>query len=247
MQEIRIAICDDSSDDLSNLINILHADASILLTTYTDPASFLKEWQPNKFDLVLLDVIMPGTSGLDIAREIRKSDDDTIICFISSSAEYAVDGYEVNAIRYLLKPPTPQKVKAVLDLARRKLKEKSKTTISIVSNREKIQLNTDDILYIEVQNRVCVFHTIHGIYTTYSKIDSFEAILPSPPFCRCHRSFIVNFEYVSDMQEDFILTDGSKVYIRKTNRNDITLAYHKHIMTGARSDIGQADEGDWHG
>ena len=106
-----IALCDDNQTELSRLISILEEyrskrDSSMTYEIFRSAAELLEAMPGHHFNLVFLDILMPGITGMDAAREIRHSNSTIPIIFLTSSREYAVESYRVNAADYILKPPS---------------------------------------------------------------------------------------------------------------------------------------------
>ena len=117
---MRIAICDDNIKELNNLSKLLSdyrekTKAGFTFVTYTDGVALLEDVRKGGFDILLLDVMMPLISGLEIAHEVREFDENIRIAFLTSSTEFAVESYSVEAFAYLLKPATADSLFPILD------------------------------------------------------------------------------------------------------------------------------------
>ena len=127
---ITIVICDDSSLVTRQITEYLHAymqtiPTSLQLYSFSDGHSLISSFQKgNDFDICFLDILMPGFSGMETAREIRHFNTHTRIIFLTSSPEYALESYEVRAYDYILKPVTPERMNRLMNEVLKEIKRK---------------------------------------------------------------------------------------------------------------------------
>lgn len=171
---------------------------------------------PESFDILFLDILMNGLSGMQTAQMFRKKTYDRILIFVSSSREYVFEAYDVEAFQYLLKPVDDRKLKTVLQKA--VLKTESRLQEFIIANRErqKKKLFLDDIYYFEIKGRMIDVHGTEGIFTYYERIKDLEDKLRDRGFFRCHKSYLINLKYVEGYnRQEVILDNGEKVILAK--------------------------------
>ena len=163
------------------------------------------------YDILLLDVLMPGMDGLMAAHEIRGFDTEIKIIFLSSSPEFAVESYAVNAHYYLLKPVRADKIFPILDrifLDKARIDE----ALSIVQPSGLIRLPLGRVEFLEVYRKKLMFHfddgSIKEIRGTISEFE--EKLLCRDNFLKVHRSYIVNMEYINNLNQRNITTYGGK-------------------------------------
>ncbi|MFZ4523629.1 MAG: LytR/AlgR family response regulator transcription factor [Bacteroidales bacterium] len=173
-----------------------------------------------KIKLIFIDINMPDLSGLEFVRSLA---DKPYIVFTTAYSEYAVEGFQVDATDYLLKPITyssflkaANKVKNLIDLTANSQKESIKATVSqlfVKSEYKLIRIELDDIKYIESQHEYIKIHLINGTpVITQLSMKAIEEQLPSDRFMRVHRSFIVSLKRISVIERNRIVFDG-KVHI----------------------------------
>lgn len=150
------------------------------------------------YDLIILDIQMDNMSGIELAKRIRKTDKDVTIAFVSGMADYVFEGYEVQAIRYILKPVNEEKVFELLDFVLDNTTKASRYLIVSVSGENK-RINYDDILYVESMGHYVVFHLDDREYDYKYNISDLCLELPESDFIRTHRSYIVNLKYVESI------------------------------------------------
>ena len=162
-------------------------------------------------DIILLDIIMPLLNGMDVAREIRESDRNTKIVFLTSSSEFAIESYDVKASGYILKPVSYEKLCAVLNDCVESVNEKPDSiTIRTASGYQNIYLH--QIECVEAQNKKVVFTLGNGsIHEAYGTLSSFEKILDCEKgFFKCHRSYLVYLPNVDHFSMTEIITKSGR-------------------------------------
>lgn len=229
---IHIAICDDSKQERQILAALfkryqeLHA-TPLQIHIFQNGFSLLDAIdQGKRFDITILDILMPGENGIEIARNIRASGTDTEIIFLTSSPEYAVDSYEVKAQNYLLKPVTEEKFFASIDSILAELDEKDTASFIIYTTEKQYsRIRVSSLVYGEVTHRTITLHladqTIISAVMTFTE---FQDILKAyPDFIYPHRSYAVNMHYIQYVtKSDIILTDGQKIPLSRNNYTKIS-------------------------
>ena len=245
---MNIVICEDNKHDMSHLYNCVDRffkenNCTVKITTYDNGDSLLGGYciqESNNVKIAFMDIYMPGTLGVDVARKIRETDKETAIVFTTSSRDHALDGYEVDALQYLLKPIEYVQVKNVLAKCM-SMFAKHLRYIELTSNRLTIRVLLKDILFVEIYNHTCIIHTVHEKIKNYHPLDEIEQMISvesggSSSFLRTHRSYLVNMRYIDDMDEnDFVLTNGAAVPIRRKDKTAIKQIYMDYIFTQARN------------
>lgn len=240
---IHIAICDDSKQERQILAALfkryqeLHA-TPLQIHIFQNGFSLLDAIdQGKRFDITILDILMPGENGIEIARNIRASGTDTEIIFLTSSPEYAVDSYEVKAQNYLLKPVTEEKFFASIDSILAELDEKDTASFIIYTTEKQYsRIRVSSLVYGEVTHRTITLHladqTIISAIMTFTE---FQDILKAyPDFIYPHRSYAVNMNYIQYVtKSDIILTDGQKIPLSRNNYTKISEQFLNFAYTNS--------------
>jgi len=237
---MKIAICEDKASDsaklcayISNYCEQHCYDGQIVI--FETGEALLDAFSSGAFDLIFLDIIMPGISGMDAARKIRETDRDCSLVFITVSEDYALDGFLVNAKGYVVKPLKQDVMGSVMHTLRRDFESNSRL-IEIPLSGESIMISISDLLYAEVYDKKAIFHMKRGKLTARLPLDELEARLGGIPFLRCHRSYIINMNYVDDMRDnDFLMRNGDIVPMRINGRKEVRMAMAKFT---AKSPLG---------
>ena len=245
---MNIVICEDNKYDMSHLYNCVDRffkenNCAVKIETYDSGDSLLGgcRLQQNKdIKIAFMDIYMPGTLGVDVAKKIRETDNETAIVFTTSSRDHALDGYEVDALQYLLKPIEYVQVKNVLTKCMSMFAEQMRY-IELTSNRLTTRVLLKDILFVEIFNHTCIIHTVHEKIKNYHPLDEIEQMISaktggSSSFLRTHRSYLLNMRYIDDMNDnDFVLTNGASVPIRRKDKTAIKQVYMDYLFTQARN------------
>lgn len=226
-----IAIIEDSGQELSLLERYLQTYLSNrqvyrVIDTYTSGDAFLENWPSKPYDLIFLDILMDGISGIEVARKIRETDSECLLIFISSSKEYALQGFEVRAFDYLLKPLSEERFQKTMDLCRNEL-AKHIRYIEVKESRTLVKIPLGEIIYTDYYNHYIQIHTSTRLIRSYQQFDVFSPLLLCyPQFLCCYRNCIVNMDHVASVDKhDFIMENGERVPITRGNRNAIYQQY----------------------
>jgi len=232
---VRIGICDDSAEDIRQLSEKLHGyDISFEISTYTDGESLLEDCMEQKiiFDIIFLDIYMPGLNGIQTASRIRIEMKDVIIVFASSSNEYYPEAFDVFAFSYLLKPTNQTKLYRVLDQAVADIAKDRRRHISFSYKGTSYRLACRSVMYIESSNKIINFYMADKtVLQCYAKLDDILKQLPEDSFIRCHQSYIVNIFYVNEMTEShFRIDPESVISISKKYQKESKDKYFKYLF-----------------
>ena len=211
-----IAVCDDQIEELEVLTNLLHIwqeehKTTLRYQTFRNATELLDAAGKERFTLYLLDVMMPGTSGMAAAREIRGFDDVAEIVFLTSSPGFAYESYGVRAMDYLLKPIRAEMLFPILD--RVSLREqKPQEGLTLKTGATLIRIPFSQLAYVEVIGKRLYFNLADGsVREVFGSLSDYEPLLLSrPEFMRTHRSYIVNMLQVSELSPGGVRTFSGK-------------------------------------
>lgn len=227
-----LAICDDSKSDAEYIRQLCleyKKETDISVSVFLHGSALISEHSKSAFDIVLLDVDMPGSNGLELAKTIHKSTPQTIIIFVTSYPQYAIEAYDCEAFHYLLKPCDSQKLYQVINRAISKLIMTKKYHL-IKSRGETVRLNLSDIYYIECCRKHIIYYTKDDKYDTIDTLNNVYGQLKEYGFYQVHQGFIVNFENVSRFDKySVILNNGTEVMVSVRKRKESINAYLKYV------------------
>lgn len=209
----RVAICDDNPTDLNYVQTMLKSWADnrqvdLLVEQFPSAEAFLFRYEEEKaFDILLLDIEMGKMDGVTMAKKIRAGNETVQIVFITGYSDYIAEGYEVEALHYLMKPVKQDKLFGVLDRAAEKLKQNERC-LNLELSGEMIRIAFYEIRYLQVhQNYVTVYAKQE--YTVKRTLGEFEKELDNR-FCRVGRAIILNLKYIQRVTKtEVYLSDGT--------------------------------------
>ncbi|MFD0704240.1 LytR/AlgR family response regulator transcription factor [Alloscardovia venturai] len=231
---LTIAIVEDEDKAAFTLESYLHQfsathSTQFKITRFTDPTVLLSDYKP-VWDIVFMDIEMPNMNGMNAAHKLREVDQKTVLIFVTNMAQFAAQGYEVNALDYVIKPyiytdfeRKIQRAVSVVETA------ESSVVISYRGGAQRIRVH--DISYVEVRGHNVTYHTEVGIMTSAGSLRSVQEQLEIYGFLRCSKAFLVNPQHVMVMSSSEItLSNGEKIPVGR--------AYHKEFMQGMAAAMG---------
>ena len=199
---MRTAVIEDIAENTKILLDHLQqyekeTGISIHTTSFQNGMNFISDYHP-VWDLILLDIEMPLMNGIETARKIRQLDSDVLIIFVTCMAQYAIEGYSVRALDYVLKPVHYYSFASKMDQVMEILSTRQKKKLIIHARNEHIRLTPEQLLYVEVQNHTLCYHTQQKLlYSTGNQsLTRLAEELANCGFARCHQAFLVNLQYV---------------------------------------------------
>lgn len=235
--EMKLAICEDNQKERLFLENQISRYCTpdgkkISYDVFDSGIELLNVLEKNNYDLLILDILMPGFDGLRTSKEIRSINETIPIIFITSSTEYAVESYRVHAFDYLMKPLNTALLYQDLDQIYRQLKQKESESLTIHKAKEIHVVSLDELVCLEVQNRILSFHLLEKetIRVTGHLMDYEETLLKRPEFLKVHRSFIINMNLMQSFHHStFTTLTGLTVPIARTLSKTVQKTYMEHL------------------
>lgn len=235
MNKINIAIVDDEkvqTELLKKYVKNWAARKNIIVSAEDFPSaeSFEFSWSMDKkYSIILLDIQMKGQNGMILAKKIRLEDEKITIIFITAISDYISEGYDVDALNYLIKPIKEDKLYECLDKAVLKMpKEDKYILLDTEEGTQKISEN--DIIYIEAFAHFIEINTVKGKYSARKNISSLEKELDENLFVRCHRSCIVGLRYIKRITNNELeLDSGQTIPISRRQYSNTNTAFIKYF------------------
>ena len=209
--KVRIAICDDEEKyrlELKTILNKLLINVDCDIDTFSDGNILEADFRDKPYDLVFLDIEMPELDGITLAKKLRSLSDKVYIVFLTSHIEYALEGYEVNALRYLTKPVNIDKLKEVIKYVQER--ETSARQIIIKEDGEKIVVDVNDVIYMEAQNQNVRIVTCTNEHIIRYNISDFEEQLKNDGFFRIHRGYLISLAKVKKLSKGDVIMELGK-------------------------------------
>ena len=241
----QIGVCDDDKCFLDAISTSLHRyeqlkSLTFQITTYTDGEALLADYRTHHFNLMILDMEMPGKSGLEVAQEIRTFDKDVIILYSTIHKDFSLQAFDVDAISYLVKPFTDKKLFAKLDRVFKQLYLQASfdsfknTYISIISKKMKVNLSYAEILYVSKSRNTLTVHTERETHITYMNIKDIRKQLDSSIFVKINPGQIVNWTKVTHLDDNAIHLEDVELAVSRKFSTLLNTRYRQEAKNIAR-------------
>lgn len=171
-----------------------------------------------KFDIIFMDIQLGQMNGMKAAEKIREYDKEVIFIFVTNTAAYAVQGYTVDAMGYMLKPIKYAAFAQLVKKAFTKLKRKDKVYLNINTAEGIKRLDLNTIFYIESQRHKVLIHMEDGKYLVSGTMKRLEEELREKGFARCNNAYLVNMKYIENVQRNEVIVGGNALSISRTKK-----------------------------
>ena len=228
---MRVAVCDDEEifqEQIRNLIDKIYNSMDVIVDGFSEGKKLLERFDANPYDVIFLDIEMPSMDGITLAKKLRQRSENVFIVFLTSHVEYALEGYEVNALRYLTKPNREDKLREVLKYVMNK--NTAKRMLMIKSEGEELRVNVADVLYFEAQNQYVMIYLRGEEHLVRANIGDFEEQLREDGFFRIHRGYLISLAKVTKIvKSDVIMETGASLPISRNNVKPLKEALYSFI------------------
>lgn len=187
------------------------------------------------FDIVFMDIEMPDLDGMETAKELRNMDEHVCLIFVTNMAKYAINGYEVNAQDFMVKPVGYFNLSLKLDKAIRSVKKRKAGEIVIPYEDGIKRFFADDIFYIEVIKHNVLYHTDTGVYSIRSSMTREEEKFKELGFAKCNSCYLVNFKYVSQIKGNFVYVGSEQLQMSRARKKDFINKFTAYL--GSRGGV----------
>ena len=235
---VRIAVAEDDAAWAGQLRQYVEQYAaqtgrSLDLTVYSDGKSLVDEYH-GQFDVILLDVEMRFLDGMATAEIIRRTDPEVVIIFITNMAQYAIRGYEVDALDYMLKPVGYTTFAQRLSRALSRMRRRERTYITVPIKGGAMKLAVEDITFVESQGHRLIYHTAEDEYVSAGTIKDAEEKLEGYHFFRSNKGYLLNLAHVDGIQDNCALVGEHKLLISRSRKAPFLEALTAYMGGGAR-------------
>jgi DNA-binding LytR/AlgR family response regulator len=232
---MEIAICDDQKEFCKMLkaeIEKFYVPEEVEIESFLSGEQFLEKYKslPQVYQIIFMDIEMTGMNGLETAKAVHAINEKVPIIFLTSHTEFAMEGYEVSAFRFIAKPIECDKlVKALKDIEKLKHLE---DRIQVYDGKREHIIGCSSIEYIQSENVYSSIVTDSGSYLIRKKLGDFEKKLPNQSFYKCHRSYIVNMGKVRTFDgKKIMMQNGAQLPISRGKALEFKTAMMKYIRT----------------
>lgn len=229
---IKIAIVEDEQLYAKQLHEYLRKyekenGEAIEVTIYSDGDKIVEKYQ-SQYDIILMDIEMKFMDGMSAAEEIRKIDTEVVIIFITNMTQYAIRGYAVDALDYVLKPVSYFALSQRLNRAIGRMRKRESKMIMVNMKGGIVRLNIANIYYIESQGHTLILHTILGDYETSGTMKEMESKLLGMNFCRGNKGYLINLQHVDGISDGCAIVKDEKLILSRARKKEFMEALTKY-------------------
>lgn len=225
--QYRIAIVEDDDGDYADLEQNLQIIAKeggydFLLTRFGSGEDFLKDYLC-QFDIVFMDIELVNLNGMETARKLREIDPVVTLVFVTRMEQFAIQGYEVQATGYVLKPVRLSSFRLKLQEILLKIEQRriQQSDIIVQNGAHALRLATKDILYIEVKDHYLYYHMAGSSFSAYGKIKDIEEEFQQRGFIKCNRCYLINPYGISEIKDlEIVMANGDHLWISSKKRKE---------------------------
>lgn len=222
MSKIRIAIVDDDPNDSNRLKEYVYRYFEektdlFMVKQFENGLDFLDYFKGN-IDIVFMDIEMPHLDGIATAKKMRMMDQDVILIYITNMAQFAIRGYEVNALEFMIKPVGYYNFTDKLEKAMAFLSRRASKSIVLHKGDNILKMNASDIYYMEKDRNYIMVHTSKGIFRERGTISDMEEKLEGAGFSKCNSGCLVNLKHVSQISKDVVLVQEQSLPLSRQQK-----------------------------
>lgn len=202
------------------------------LECFSDARSFLEE-SGSGFDAVFMDIGLPGVNGMDAAKKLRAKDKNIAIVFVTNMVQFALNGYEVDALDYIVKPVPYFAFSVKMRRVVERISSRKETTIWIKTESGMQGISSAELKYVEIIRHYAIYHTLPGNYKARAVIKNIEASLADYDFVRCNHCYLVNLKYVKGINGYTVNVGGEELLISHPRRKDFVRSLNDYLGRGS--------------
>lgn len=200
------------------------------VSVFYDGSEILQGYK-KEYDAIFLDIEMPEVNGMQAAEQIRQMDEEVVLMFITNMAQYAISGYAVGALDFVMKPVNyytfAMKVGRVLKRVQKKERGHQSVILNLPDGLKK--LDTKQIYFVEIQNKQLHYHTEEGEYIVKGTLQSIEQQLESCSFAKCNHWYLVNLMHVKEVKKNIVVVGTFQLEISRRNKNTFMKALTEYL------------------
>jgi DNA-binding LytR/AlgR family response regulator len=195
---------------------------------FSDGLQFIEDYVPD-FDIIFMDIQMPHVNGLEAAKRLRTVDESVCLIFVTSMAQYAICGYEVGAMNFLLKPIQYHTFCREMEKALRKIGDRKQDALLLTAKEGHVRVERPKIYYVESEKHYLCFHTSDGEYHVRGTLGEWEELIQNRDFFRCSQSYLVNMAHVSRILSNTVLIGGDEIPISRSKKKEFMDAFTNYL------------------
>lgn len=229
---VNIAIVEDEKSAMDRLCEVLDRygnEKGVLFNKrlFGLSTDFLEKYNAT-YDIVFMDIQLPDMDGMTAAKKLRETDKTVMLVFVTNMSQYAINGYEVDAADFIVKPLEYKHFAMKMEHIFRYISSLSDITLPVKTANGMVSVAASKLMYVEVMGHELIFHTTHGDYRTYGSLSKLSQRLSAAHFVRCNNYYLVNPRYVESIGTDTTIVGGVELkmsYARRKEYRKAVAAY----------------------
>ena len=226
-----IAIVDDDGNDISLLKSAIERyfkenGGDYRIAEFHDGSELMADYAP-RYDIVFLDIDMKQLNGMAAAKRIRRTDNGTAIIFVTRMAKYAIKGYEVSALDFIVKPVDYFSFALKMKRALAYVETNRKKPVMLKMGADAEYVYETEIKFVETLSHYLIYHTVRGDFKLLGSLKSATEQLSPETFILCNRCYLVNMRYVTEVKDNIVFIGDEQLIISRYRRKEFMEALAK--------------------
>ena len=235
---VKVAVVEDEKESAARIKDFIYKfesehDEKVEVRWFPDGLTFIDEYVVNEYDVVFMDIDMPYLNGIETAKELRKRDPLVALIFVSIMVQYAIEGYSVEAMDFIVKPIQYLKFSMKLEKAINYSKKNKKAVFKFSDDDGVLRyIAAHEIYYVESFNHYVIYHTVKGEFKRLMTMSKADEQLCEFGFLRCDISYIVNPAYVTALGKDYLMISENKIPVSRNRKKEFIrkfTSYQKYL------------------
>lgn len=227
-----IAVVDDDQQEMQQLVDYVEhyfqeKGEEHIIYRYSDGVEFIRSRE--LYDIVFLDIRLGEMDGMDAARFLRIVNKEAQLIFVTHMAQFAIRGYEVDAMDFIIKPIDQYSIERVLDKAIKRITDYRNVTLALKTSDGIVRIASGSIYYVEVYDHDLIYHTEQGDYKVRGSLAEARRKLDDRQFIQCNRSYLVNMRHIKRVRSDYVEVSDARVQISKSHQKEIEQRFVNYL------------------
>ncbi len=229
-----LVIFSDEEDFINKLEKILYKYAetneiNFNIVSYGNVEYFFADYKMN-YDLLFIDIDLTDINSIELSKRVREQDKMIEIVFVTYLAKYAIKGYDVSAIDFIVKPLEYDVISSKMSRILSSIDyNKKKDSVVIPLVRKIVKLYLNDIVFVEIYSHDIIIHTVYGEYRSYGSMVMIQKLLSDDIFSKANRSTLVNLEWIKKIDGSNVIVGNTSVSISRPRKKDFLICYRKYV------------------
>lgn len=215
---LRVAVVEDNAAERKRIQdNLLALPEKMEIDTFVSGMAFAIGEMKN-YDIVLMDIDMPGMNGIETAKRLRAVNKSAVLVFVTNMVQFAIAGYEVEALDFIVKPINPYSFALKIKRAICRTAKRSEDELTVRMDNVLHRVPILSIRYVEVSGHYITYHTSSGVYQEYATMKDVKERLSQHPFAQCSQSYLVNMKYITSVSREKVVVEDTPIFISRRMR-----------------------------